>query len=161
MKKIIILLSIICSLLSFSYWEDFVIIPSWASWWWWIWWAIWWAMYWQQVKEIWKEWGKVWEKYEVNAQAMEADLWWQFATWIMTWNTLINYARYLVNFMSQMALVMWALMIVYAWYLFWMWVYLSDTQKWKSAIKNALIWVFIVIFSYAIMKILTWAFLLQ
>jgi len=42
----------------------------------------------------------------------------QFASGIMTWNTLIQYIVYLVRFLSQLALVIGAVMIVYAGYIY-------------------------------------------
>jgi hypothetical protein len=78
----------------------------------------------------------------------------------MTWDTLLDYATYLVNFLSQVWLLIWWLMIVYAWYMyattiFWWW----DATKWNNAIKYAIMWILVVIFSYAIMRLLTRAFL--
>jgi hypothetical protein len=51
-------------------------------------------------------------------------------------------------------------MIVYAWYLYSTTVFgWWDASKWNKAIKDAIIWILIVSFSYAIMKFLTAAFL--
>lgn len=75
----------------------------------------------------------------------------QLASWIMNWNTIMNYIVYVVKFLSQIWLAIGAIFIMYAWY-----QYMLSVFSWKNApsgtIKNAIIWVFIVIFSYAILK---------
>lgn len=78
----------------------------------------------------------------------------QIASWIMNRNTIMNYLVFVVKFLSQLWLLVWAWFIMYAWYKY----MLSVFSWWKtpsSTLKNAIIWVIIVIFSYAIMKILT------
>ena len=78
----------------------------------------------------------------------------QIASWIMNRNTIMNYLVFVVKFLSQLWLLVWAWFIMYAWYKY----MLSVFSWWKtpsSTLKNAIIWVVIVIFSYAIMKILT------
>lgn len=113
------------------------------------------------VKAVWSQWWRVWDNYDATAKWMdtEADLWNQLASGIMTWNTLLRYAVKLVRWLSQVWLLIWALMIVYAGYL-----YATEIFVWKSwdgnkAIKNAIIWVLVISFSYAIMKLITSAFL--
>ena len=78
----------------------------------------------------------------------------QIASWIMNRDTLVNYLVYVIKFLSQLWLVIWVVFIMYAWYKY----MVSVFNGWKtpsSTVKNAIIWVIIVIFSYAIMKILT------
>lgn len=78
----------------------------------------------------------------------------QIASWIMTRDTIMNYIVFVVQFLSQLWLLVWAWFIMFAWYKY----MLSVFNWWKtpaSTLKNAIIWVIIVIFSYAIMKILT------
>ena len=104
------------------------------------------------IEAIWKTWWKVW--YEFNKAAEELTTQQQIATWIMNWNTIMNYLVFIVQFLSQLWLVVWFGFIMYAWYKY----MLSVFSWWKtpsSAIKNAIIWIIIVIFSYAIMKTLT------
>lgn len=110
------------------------------------------------VSWVWAEWWKVMEIYTKQADARSWDIEKQLATWIMTRDTLINYLVYVVKFLSQLWLAVWAWFIIYAWYTY----MLSVFNWWKAkpeVIKNAIIWVIIVIFSYAIMKTLTAIFL--
>lgn len=62
-----------------------------------------------------------------------------------------------------MALVVWAAMIIYAWYLYTITAItgssVDETSQANDAIKNAAIGITIVIFSYAIQRIVTQAFL--
>lgn len=116
---------------------------------------------WQAVKDIstkdpsWKQ--SLWDKY--NSQAKTMDVWTQMATWIMNWDTIINYIAYLVRFLSQLALVIWAWMIIFAWYKYAMQVYWWKAQDWATAIKDAIIWIIVVTFAYAIIRIVSYAFL--
>lgn len=83
------------------------------------------------------------------------------ASGIVTWDTILLLLTRLVEFISNAALVVWSAMFIYAWYLYIMSSFSSDnTTQANKAIKNALIWVVIVIFSYAIQKIVLEAFLL-
>ena len=82
------------------------------------------------------------------------------ASGIMTRETLIQYVIYLIRFISQIGLVIGVVMIIYAGYLYATSIFnASGMSKGKSALTNAIIGVLIVVFSYAIMKILTSAFL--
>jgi len=103
-----------------------------------------------ESKDVWKEY---------NSQSKSLKTWWQFASGIMNWNTILDYAVYLVSFLFQVGILIWALMIIYAWYIYWMWVYKWDVWKWAWAVKFAIQWVLVVLFSYAIVKLLTSMFL--
>ena len=101
-----------------------------------------------------KTWSVI-EKYNKKAEEISKkwDLWMAFQTGVMDWNTLINYVVYLMRFLNQVGLLIWSVMILYAGYLyagtifgFW------DPNKGKNAIKNAIIWVLIIVFSFAIWK---------
>jgi hypothetical protein len=106
----------------------------------------------QKIKEIWSEGWKVWENYNKNASWMTTSQ--QIASWIMTRNTILNYIVFIVKFLSQLWLLVWAWFIMFAWY-----KYMVSLFTWgkapSSTLKNAIIWIIIVIFSYAIMRILT------
>lgn len=106
----------------------------------------------QKIKEIWSEGWKVWENYNKNASWMTTSQ--QIASWIMTRNTILNYIVFIVKFLSQLWLLVWAWFIMFAWY-----KYMVSLFTWgkapSSTLKNAIIWIIIVIFSYAIMKVLT------
>jgi len=98
--------------------------------------------------------------YNQEAKKMAWNVWDQLASWIMTRDTLLDYVVYLIKFLSQIWLVIWTAMILYAWYLYATTIFGSwDASKWKKAITNAIIWVIVIIFSYAIMKLLVSAFI--
>ncbi len=114
----------------------------------------------QDVDEVGKSWGSVRDKLNQKAQEYEDkwDLGAQFASGAFTWNTLLNYVVYLVRFLSQIALVIGAGMIVVSGYKYAS-ASFTGKQPNSSDVKNAIIGVLIVVFSYAIVRILTEAFL--
>lgn len=119
---------------------------------------------WKVVNNVWKDWWKVWDNYNREAAALQekGDLWAQMASGVFTWDTLLDYLAYLIKFLSEVGIFVWACFIVYAWYLYATSIFNSDswaTSKWNTAIKNAIIWVIVITFSYAIMKAITAAFL--
>jgi len=82
------------------------------------------------------------------------------ASGVFDWNLILCYFKYLIKFLSQVWLVIGALMIIYAWYLYASAVFAgSNPQKGATAVKNAILWIVIIISSYAILKILTNMFL--
>lgn len=117
---------------------------------------------WSDVDAIWNAWGKVREAYNKQAESYQqwGKIWSAFASGVFTRSTILDYLVYLIRFLSQAWLLVWAAMIIYAWY-----IYASssftwwDAWKWKKAITNAIIWVLVIVFSYAIMKIVTSAFI--
>lgn len=106
----------------------------------------------QKISEIWQTWWSVWDNYNKAASSLTTSE--QVASWIMNRDTIMNYLVFIVQFMSQLWLVVWTLFIMYAWY-----EYMLSVFKWwklpTETVKNAIIWVIIVIFSYAILKTLT------
>ena len=108
----------------------------------------------EKIDEIWKEWWWVWNKYNEIAASEEFTTSKKLASWIMDWNTIIDYLKYIVKFLSQLGLFVWAAFIVYAWYVYMVSVF-NWQKSWKDYLKNAIIWIIIVVFSYAIMKTLT------
>ncbi len=112
------------------------------------------------VEEVGKSGGNVRENYNEQAANMSGNVWNQIASGIMTRDTLLDYVVYLVRFLSQIGIVIGVVMIIYAGYLYASSVFNpSGMSKGKSAITNAIIGVLVVAFSYAIMKLLTSAFL--
>ena len=105
-----------------------------------------------QIKAVWSEWWYVWDHYNDEVTRMSTSE--QVASWIMNWDTIYNYLVFVVQFLSQLWLVVWVVFIMYAGYM-----YMVSVFKWwktpTETVKNAIIWVIIVIFSYAIMKTLT------
>lgn len=108
----------------------------------------------EKIDEIWSEWWVVQKKYYKASTELTAAQ--QIDSWIMNWDTIMNYLVFIVQFLSQLGLVVWAGFIIYAWY-----QYMSSAfsgwkvGKGKTAVTNAAIWILIVIFSYAIMRTLT------
>ena len=107
-----------------------------------------------KIQEIWEAPWHVREKYNETANSTWFTTQKQIASWIMNRDTIMNYIVFIVKFLSQLWLLVWAWFIMYAWY-----KYMISVFNWQktgfSTLKNAIIWVIIVIFSYAIMKILT------
>ncbi len=86
----------------------------------------------------------------------------QFMSGIMNRDTILCLAAQVVRFISNMALVVWAAMIIYAWYMYAMSVFGDDVWgvgKGNEAIKWAIVWIVIIIFSYAILNFVIEAFL--
>ena len=104
-----------------------------------------------KIEKVWKPW-KVNDNINEAANRLPIQIAW--ATWIMNRNTIMNYSIFIVKFLSQLWLVVWFWFITYAWY-----KYMLSVFEWgktpTSTLKNAIIWIIIVIFSYAIMKTLT------
>ena len=112
------------------------------------------------VEDIGDEGGKVRDKYNDGAQTLSGNLWDQLASGVMTRNTLLDYIVYIVKFLSQIGILIGVVMIIYAGYLYAIsFADAGNMGKGKKAIINAIIWVLVIAFSYAIMKILTSAFL--
>lgn len=108
----------------------------------------------EAITSIWQSWWKVWEKYNEIASSSDFSTSQQITTWIMNWDTIMNYLVFIVQFLSQLWLVVWFWFIMYAWYKYMLSVF-DNGKTPSSTITNAIIWIIIVIFSYAIMKILT------
>ena len=104
--------------------------------------------YWIEV--IW--WWNVWENYRLAVKKLSLSERW--AAWILGWEDILLFFTLLAGFLSQLWLIIWVIFIMYAWYKY----MLSVFNGWSlptSTVKNAIIWVIIVIFSYAIFRILT------
>lgn len=111
----------------------------------------------EQVQNVWSEWWEVMKNYRECSD--DLSLWWQFASWCMNWDTLIDFAAHLVNFMSQLGLVIWAVMIIYSGYIYASSVFTGNSTKWADPVKKAIIGILIIIFSYSLMRIVTFMFL--
>lgn len=114
----------------------------------------------QDVKDVSNAGGSVRDQLNKKADKYEKDqdLGAQFASGAFTWNTILNYVVYLVRFLSQIALVIGAGMIVWSGYKYALAAFTGKPAG-SGDVKNAIIGVLIVIFSYAIVRILTEAFL--
>jgi len=146
MKKILLVIAIfILSLFQFvlagddAWWS---LIPEWDA---------------GAASTVWSApWG-VWNAYNASAWS---NAWDAFASWVFSWESVFSFFKYLAKTLSQIWLVVWAVMIIYAWYKYASWVFTGDASKWwQDAIKSAILGVLVVIFSYAIMKLLISTFL--
>ena len=146
MKKIILfIISLVFIWVSFAnsqkaWWS---LIPEWDAW---------------NASSVWNAPWAVWEQY--RSRGSSSTPWDSFASWVFSWKSIFKYFQYLAQTLSQIWLIVWAVMIIYAWYKYATWVFTWDASKWwQDAIKSAIYGVLIVIFSYAIMKLLISTFL--
>ncbi len=100
----------------------------------------------------------VWDRYNKKTKAYSGDLGAQFATGIFSRDGVLDYVVYIIRFISQMGLVIGAWMIIYTGYKYASAVFSGKTPS-TDMIRNALGGILVVIFSYAIIRILTSAFL--
>jgi len=108
-----------------------------------------------EVKVVAEEPGHVRDKYREISEDTSRTLWDKMASGIMDRDTILDYVVYLVKFMSQLGLLIGALMFIYAWYMYATQIMWWDEGKWKKAMTNAIIWVVVLSFSFAILKIVT------
>lgn len=159
MKKILVF--VFCFLVwlfsSFAVASDArTIIP----WWWGDWTRPWENAEWEKdrvnsTERVWKEPWKVWENYNKESKKWSSNSSFAFKTWIFSWDAVFHFMKHLANFLSQMWLLIWAAMIIYAWYKYAIWVFTWDASKWwRDALKWAIYGVLILIFSYAFMRML-------
>jgi len=78
----------------------------------------------------------------------------KLAAGMINWDVLLDYVVYIIRFMSQIGLLIGAVMIIYAGYIYASSVFTGKDGTMKPVI-NAIIGVVVITFSYAIMKILT------
>jgi len=106
----------------------------------------------RRIKFLWSHPGEFWKNYRDAHK--DLSFWERLASWIIGVDDIFNYLVFVIQFLSQLGLLVWVFFIMYAWY-----KYMLSVFNWgktaSSTLKNAIIWVIIVIFSYAIMKILT------
>ena len=106
--------------------------------------------------------GTVLERYSGAAAKLEQkwDLGAAFETGVFSWNIVISYLVYLLRFISQLGLLIWAVMILYAGYQYATFIFgFWDPSKAKTTINRAIQWVLILVFSFAIWWGLTAMFL--
>lgn len=116
------------------------------------------------LQEIRPKWD-FWQEYNDAADKYAQEKDWlgkMLASGIVSWDTILLLLTKVIKFVSNAALVVGSWMFIYAWYMYIIAAISWDegwTGKANSAIKNAVIWVVIVIFSYAIQKIVVEGFL--
>ncbi|MEF2175057.1 MAG: hypothetical protein V3575_01190 [Candidatus Absconditabacteria bacterium] len=99
------------------------------------------------------------DKYNEQAKELEGNLGAQIGSGIMNWNTILDYIAHIINFMSNLALVVAALSIIYAGYIYATQVFTGNVNKGKDAIVKALQGALFVIGAYAILRLLVFMFL--
>ena len=83
----------------------------------------------------------------------------QVTSGVMNRDTIINYAIMVLRFLSQLGLLIGWLMIVYTGWKYIMAVISGDSPPSSDLIINAIKGILVIIFSFAILRILQWAFL--
>lgn len=105
----------------------------------------------------------VWQRYNDQATKYSnnttVDVGACFATGIFSWDCINDYIVYIIRFLSQVWLVIGAMMIIWSGYKYASAVFTWSWSPNTDNIKNAIIWVVIIIFSYAIIRILSSMFL--
>jgi len=114
----------------------------------------WWNNAAKAVNEV-SVWWQVWRNYRKIVDANELSLWDQFSSWIMSRNTILDYIVYLVKFLSWLALLVWAVAIIYLWYRK---IFLQYFKNQPPAFVMVIVGILIVTFAYAIVKLLRSAF---
>lgn len=82
----------------------------------------------------------------------------QVTSGVMNRDTIINYAIMVLRFLSQLGLLIGWLMIVYTGWKYIMAVISGDSPPSSDLIMNAIKGILVIIFSFAILRILYWAF---
>ena len=127
---------------SFVWAQDISIIPEWDN-------------VWNIVREI-ATWGKVWANYRDKVEHWNLTLWQQFASWIMSWDTILDYCVYLAKFLWEVALLVWALALIYLWYEK---IWKAIKPESSTPYSKVIIWLLVIIFAYAIIKLIWSAFI--
>jgi hypothetical protein len=100
------------------------------------------------------------DEYDDAATKSEKDVGAQLASGIMNRNTIFWLLTQVVKFVANAALIVWSCTVIYAGYLYAMSIYAWDESgAAKKAITTAIKGIIIVIFSYAILRIVIFAFL--
>lgn len=102
------------------------------------------------------QWWKVWDNYNSVVKQWNMDLWQQLASWVMSWDTILDYGVYLVKFLWQVALLVWAVAIIYLWYEK---ILKSIKPEQSTKLWKVIIWILVIIFAYVIVKLIWSAFI--
>lgn len=112
------------------------------------------------IQEVWSQGWHVIDRYNQIASDPDRELGEELASGIMNRDTLLDYVVYLIRFISQLGILIWAIMIIIAGYKYATAIFTGGEPSWANDnIKNAIIGVVVIASSYAFMKILTAAFL--
>lgn len=100
------------------------------------------------------------ERYNQAAVITDRSIGNQLSTGVLTRDSILDIVAYAVRKLSELALLIGWLMIIYAGY-----QYAMSAREWwsagagQAAIKNAIIGILVIIFSYSIIRIISGAFL--
>lgn len=101
-------------------------------------------------------WWEVLERQKDTVSNWEMSLWDQLASWIMGWDTILDYCAYLVRFLWEVALLIWALASIYVWYKR---IFKNLFPEPPKGLIMVIVWLLIVIAAYVIVKLLWSAFI--
>lgn len=111
-----------------------------------------------KIESEWKT--DFWTEYNEAWKNLDGDLGAQLKTGIFTWESLLNIGTYIIRFLMQIAMVIWAWFIIRWWYQSVLVAFgAGKADEWRKYIKNIFIWVVIIAFSYTIIQLLVMAFL--
>lgn len=100
------------------------------------------AAYWAKNPDWTRAWSELW-------------LWEQLASWIMTRDTLLDYVTYIVRFLLQLWLFVWAIVMIYIWY-----QKITEFRDFKwGKLAKVVIWLAVLTFAYVIIKTITSMFI--
>jgi len=103
--------------------------------------------------------GHVWENYN-TVVAQKRSLSDQLSSGIMDRTTILDYFARFIKYLSQVGIFVGACFVVYAGYIYATAIFQGGkVTNGNTAIKNAILWVIVITFSYAIMKAVMAAFL--
>lgn len=105
-------------------------------------------------------WGHVWEKYN-TVVAEKRNLSDQLSSGIMDWTTILDYFARFIKYLSQLGIFIGSCFVIYAGYVYATAIFQNNgkVSDGNTAIKNAILGVIVITFSYAIMKGVMAAFL--
>ena len=101
------------------------------------------------INLLWEKWWEFRNRY--NTAANDLSFSERRASWILTRDDIMTYMTMIISFLSQIWIAVWIIFIMYTWVKYMISVF-NDSKAPKSIIKNAIIWIIIVIFSYAILR---------
>ena len=99
------------------------------------------------------------DRYNKKAEEYSNDTGIQVVSGIMTWDTILDYGVKILQFLSQAGIAVWWIMFIYTGYKYIMSI-IGGSEPSKELINNAIIGILVIIFSYAIMRLLTRTFLI-
>lgn len=101
-----------------------------------------------------------WYKYEYNTTELQKnkDLWWQIQWWFINFGTILSFLAYLIRLITNVAIVAGAFFVIRWWYEYALQTF-GGKPKTTEYIKNVVIGIFIMSFSYWVIKVLAFTFL--